>query len=315
MDIHSELFEEVLAEALRAGPGSPQWREAVDTLRAAGQEGEDYAMLCRAREDLASGREYRSVRAGQGFTQKLMQRIDREQTPRWNIPTANIVTTVALLVVAVIAIIACWVLFTPKSAAPVSHLQDTLFATPLVNENFTTASPAALTRIGMLPVTIDNGAKVDVLSRAGDQHIGGGFYVTAPLSPDEPYAVESAIQVSNPKNDLIAQVFISDRKTFADNTGITPHEIVCLVEQGKLRVVLPDGRTVSESALQGGADAEIRLRIDRSIAIVELNGRSIWTGAHDLALDQPRHAGIRFLARGGEQSTGVSFRYLRLLKP
>ena len=56
----------LLTEALRAGPGSPAWHQAISTLRADQPEMAEYKMLLTAREHLESGRRYRSVRAGSG---------------------------------------------------------------------------------------------------------------------------------------------------------------------------------------------------------------------------------------------------------
>ena len=73
----SDADLKLLTDALRAGPASPQWHEAVTQLRAGGVNGSDasadeYRLLVAARENLESGREYRSVRAGPGFTRKVM---------------------------------------------------------------------------------------------------------------------------------------------------------------------------------------------------------------------------------------------------
>src|SRR5690606_40903756 len=80
-DLHSEQFLTLLTDALLAGPGSPQWQEAVSILRRAGAEGDEYAMLITAREHLESGRPYRAVRPGPNFTRKVLAEVERA-TPR-----------------------------------------------------------------------------------------------------------------------------------------------------------------------------------------------------------------------------------------
>src|SRR5882757_6124178 len=75
----SDQFLKLLTEALRAGPGSPQWHEAVNQLKhSTVADADEYRMLINAREHLESGRDYRSIRAGPGFTRKLMSAIDEE---------------------------------------------------------------------------------------------------------------------------------------------------------------------------------------------------------------------------------------------
>src|SRR5665213_1974453 len=105
-NIESDPFFELLTDALRAGPGSPQWHEAVTTLRERGSQGNDeMRLLIEARENLESGRNFRSVRAGQGFTRKLMGRVDEASAsgPGRGIPTATIVAIFCgLLIVAVV---------------------------------------------------------------------------------------------------------------------------------------------------------------------------------------------------------------------
>ena len=67
LDFDSDAFLTLLTDALRAGPGSPQWHDALRTLRAGGIEhADEYRLLVAAREHLESGREYRSIRAGPG---------------------------------------------------------------------------------------------------------------------------------------------------------------------------------------------------------------------------------------------------------
>src|SRR4051812_48367275 len=55
----------LLTDALRAGPGSPEWHQAVAKLRAEGlADSDEYKLLVTVREHLASGRDYKSIRAG-----------------------------------------------------------------------------------------------------------------------------------------------------------------------------------------------------------------------------------------------------------
>src|SRR6185312_5862641 len=88
----SDPFFQLLTEALRAGPGSAQWGEAVTKLRDGGVEGADeYRLIIRAREDLEKGRDFRKVTAGPQFTHKVLEAVAQEGRRRNGIPTATIV--------------------------------------------------------------------------------------------------------------------------------------------------------------------------------------------------------------------------------
>src|SRR4030095_8138972 len=91
-----------LTDALRAGPGSPEWRDAVARVREqGGDQAEDDLLLCTAREHLASGRSYREIHAGPGFSRKVMQAVEQEQSggPSRVAPTASIIALLSALVV------------------------------------------------------------------------------------------------------------------------------------------------------------------------------------------------------------------------
>src|SRR5688572_24569512 len=101
LNVESDPFLVLLTDALRAGPGSPEWHQAVTKLRGAGVAGADeYTLLCTAREHLASGRDFRAVRAGPDFTRRLLTQLEDESPgggTRLNVPTANLVIIVSAL--------------------------------------------------------------------------------------------------------------------------------------------------------------------------------------------------------------------------
>jgi hypothetical protein len=81
---------ELLTDALRAGPGSPAWRAAMESVAAAGgTEAEEYKTLYAARERLASGRQYREVRAGPAFTRSVFDAIEHERDAAGSTPGAG----------------------------------------------------------------------------------------------------------------------------------------------------------------------------------------------------------------------------------
>src|SRR3954468_17901210 len=104
LDFETDAFLELLTDALRAGPGSPAWHEALQRLRSGGVDhADEYRLLVTAREHLESGRSYRSVRAGTGFTQRLMTAIDEE--PTRGARTPSVTTVIAIGAAAVMLIV------------------------------------------------------------------------------------------------------------------------------------------------------------------------------------------------------------------
>src|SRR3954471_9755751 len=96
LDFESDQFLQLLTDALRAGPGSPEWHETVEALRTNGSGHHDeYQMLIAARENLEKGKEFRSVRAGPGFSRKLNDALDSEGTSKKGPPTTSIVAIVS----------------------------------------------------------------------------------------------------------------------------------------------------------------------------------------------------------------------------
>src|SRR5947199_4461249 len=96
LDFESDQFLQLLTDALRAGPGSPEWHEAVEALRTNGIEQKDeYRLLISARENLEKGKDYRSVRAGAGFARKLNDALDSEPVAKKSPATTGIVAIVS----------------------------------------------------------------------------------------------------------------------------------------------------------------------------------------------------------------------------
>ena len=103
-NMETDPFFTLLTDALRAGPGSPQWHDAIASLRQQGLEGADeHRLLIEARENLESGREFRAVRAGPGFTRKLMSEIEKEPAGghKNGIPTATLIAIICGLLIVV----------------------------------------------------------------------------------------------------------------------------------------------------------------------------------------------------------------------
>ena len=162
MDIESDTFMELLTEALRSGPASPPWRQALEVLQAAGEKGEEYALLCRVRENLESGKPYRTIHAGNGFTQKLMTRLDEPGRARWQIPTAGVIALISAGAVVIAAGIILWLLVTPaENKTSIAELRNTFFVSAVVNQAFESGVPQEFAKIGKLPLAVLGGVKID----------------------------------------------------------------------------------------------------------------------------------------------------------
>jgi hypothetical protein len=317
MDIHSEAFESLLAEALRSGPGSPPWRQAVEVLRDAGTDGEEYAMLCRAREDLESGKDYRSVRAGAGFTRKLMEKIENERPPQWALPTASLIAMLATGVIVIVIAAVCWLIFVPAHhAATVAELQEAFLVTPVLDVRFDSAMPEGLSKIGILPLVARDGLRLSASPQSSPQYVGAGVCAAQGLAADVTYGIELNIDVENAHAEAMTQLFIAETGVFGAQTSLAAHELVCVLEPGMLRIIPADGHTAAEVPLVVQKNsATLKLRLNGTLAMVEQGGRVIWSGSHRLNPAAERHVGVRYLTRGGANGQGVTIRSLRVMKP
>src|SRR5918993_3982728 len=102
LDFESDPQLIALTDALRAGPGSPQWRDAVNRLREqGGDQADEYLLLCTAGEHLARGRTYREIHAGPGISRKVMQAVEEERSGNRArfAPTAGVIALLSGVVV------------------------------------------------------------------------------------------------------------------------------------------------------------------------------------------------------------------------
>ncbi len=97
----SDPFLQLLTDALRAGPGSPEWHQAVAKLKTGDQTNADeYQLLLSARQNLESGRGYREVKPGAEFTRKILTSIENEPAKKSRrIPTANIIAGLGMFII------------------------------------------------------------------------------------------------------------------------------------------------------------------------------------------------------------------------
>src|SRR5438874_10223576 len=159
LDFESDQFLQLLTEALRAGPGSPEWHEAVEALRTNGiADKDEFRLLISARENLEKGKDYRSVRAGPGFGRKLNDALDVETTGKKGPPTTNVVAIVSAGMLLAAAAVLLYLLF-PGGAptAAIEKLSNTYFVEPILERGFDSSISEDFGRIGSLDIEAQHG--------------------------------------------------------------------------------------------------------------------------------------------------------------
>lgn len=317
IDVETDPFLKLLTDALRAGPGSPQWHEAVTRLRSGtagvqAADSDEYQMLLRAREDLASGRAYREVRAGTGFTRKLLNVLEKEQPggKRRALPTASIIAILAL--VAVLAVIAVVAMQLMPHGEPGRGAIDDLARTYFPNESppygFDKSIPPGWHSIGKLPLDASSAGL-----RAGDgsELSGGGIVADSPIPASQSFAFEVDLRVPHPSSAVIAQVFVSTSGDFSPDRSTSSHELVWQLVDSSQQVAL-NGNTEPAIAAPTNGLLRVRLTMSRDLAVVEANGKRIWAGPHQLG-DSPRFPGVRFIRKEAGEG-GAVVQTMKLLK-
>ena len=324
LDFENDASLQLLSDALRAGPGSPQWREAVDRFGPGGPlGGDERALLYKVREDLASGKNYREVRAGPGFTRKVLAAIDEEREGRAKgVPTANVIAILSALVIVVLLGTVGYMLSRSGADSPVRPPQDLTqlnFLDTVMSATFDTRPGIDWKITGRLPLTFARGVRPGAPPQA-DAYSGGALMWDTPIAPELPVAIH--VTLRDPAGggagggDVIPQVFVTDTPTFSDDRATTPHELVFLVRTGEASVVLPSGRVPGETlAVKPNAPRlDVQITLARTTASVEAGGKKLWTGEHGLSESQPRYVGVRFLARGAEVKDPPTFQSIRVQK-
>jgi hypothetical protein len=321
LDFERDQFLQLLCEALRGGPASPAWQQAVQYLKGMGApEADEYRMLLMAREDLAQGREYRSIRPGPAFTRKVMDQIEQEaaRSGLRAAPTASIVVFLAALaIIGVIVAVAVVLTRQPSATLGAGYLQNLVFARTVLEADLSMAIPAELEPFGKVPVISALVPGLRPADSAGSpDYLGGGVRLAQPFAADSPFALEVAIELAELSSDVDLQVFLSDSGVFAGPRFTSGRELVVDLRQGRVGVYCPDGTLAgSETKLPLGRSA-LTIKADLSFVSVEVNGQVIYSGPHDLTAGGERHAGVRFLSRGnGRNLDGMTIPMIRILQP
>ena len=324
-ELESDPFFELLTDALRAGPGSPGWHEAVAKLRSEGANGSDeYTLLRTAREHLESGRDYRAVRAGPDFTRRLLTRLDDEDATRKGLPTANVVMIVSTL--AILAVLGGVALLlnrgggsgAPRQQEAATNLATIFFPTEAVVARFDNSVPPGWREIGRLPLVIEGSLRPAVVPMDPGNYIGGGVVTSEPLPAEEPFALEAVVTVPENPADFIAELFVSDSPDFSETRATAPAELVWLLQGADQKVMLKgrnEGRV--ETLKQFDKPLTVRIVVDRERALVESRrgdeATTLWSGSHGLSPGTPRYAGVRFIRGSGGGDEVAAVRSMRVL--
>jgi hypothetical protein len=315
LDIDADPFFTLLTDALRAGPGSPEWHEAVVKVKSGGvAHGDEYQLLVAARQHLESGKSYRGVRAGPGFARKVMTGIETTD-PKPGVPTANLIAIIgAAVVIGVLALIGYWLL-RGGSPAPMEDLSNVYFGTTAAQATFDGPLPAEWRLIGPLAVDPAKGLRPTTPQppTSTADYAGGGVVTTGGIPANPPFAVEATFHFQYVTDDVIPQLFVTDHPDFSADRATSPHELVWLVRGGRARVVLPDGQIAdSTEKVGGGQSLTVRLIVGPRSAQVVSGGHTLWAGSCRLA-DGPRYVGIRFLRCGPDKRNAVVAQSIKIM--
>ncbi len=264
LDFESDRFLELLTDALRAGPGSPAWHDAIGKLKERGMAGDakssgngqttngehtgngiatsagekspgdEYLLLLEARKHLESGKEYRSIQAGPEFTRKVMEAVDREDDAgkkARGVPTPAIIATIAGVGVLVLVIVighmmtSSWAQQRPTLA----DLQSQTFSHDALTASFTGSMPAGWNEIGPLKLIFEPELRPTMQS-VGKMYTGGGIVSAVPMPADQPFAVDVTLRLGDPGEDVIEQIFVTDAPVFSDDRATSAHELVWTVQ-------------------------------------------------------------------------------------
>lgn len=331
LDFESDQFLQLLTEALRAGPASPEWHQAVARLRAEhSAEIDEFKLLVAARQHLESGKEYRSVRAGPEFTRKIMTSLEAEEPAiarrRTKVPTANLIAIVSALVMIGVVVVVVWFLIPGKNEAPIAidGLASTYFSEPAMSASFDSPLDPQWRSFGSLRLDVGAGLS-PVPALDNTEASGGGIYWNQSLEASQPFSLDATLRVNQSLDNLIAQVFVTDQPEFSEARGTGQHELAWSLRNGQATLVLPSGNVATQSPKLRDMPTTVNLRIvmDATNTIVEMGGKQMWKGEHGLG-QKPRYVGVRFLRveaqQGGEPTRRTSdkdalvFQSLRVLK-
>ena len=316
-----------LTDALRAGPSSPEWVAAVSRLKQEGVAGADeQKMLVAVRELLEQGKDYRTVRAGPGFTRKLMAKLDEgPQGGQASLPMATFMAIVGGL--AVTAIVAGIVIAVIKSSGggiegQKARLRDTAFEQTVVAASFDRDVPEGWDTIGVLALDAGNGLRVAATQPTGDYR-AAGIVSIATIDANDSGAIEALVKTPTDPNTIV-QLFVRDESASPassaepNSSGAVAGELAWVLHNKESRVVLPPNGQFAGSPVPFESTANgtlVRVSVGERVAIVTAGGREIYAGPSNLSHNQPRTFGIRFLTKGNRNAGDAIVLSAKVVRP
>lgn len=317
----TDEFLKLLTDALRAGPGSPQWHEAVSRLRQINPtEADEYRLIITAREHLESGRDYRSIRPGPQFTRKVMERI-RQEASRAGMPAGNLLAILgAIGVVAVIVVVAFMLLRGMEQHGTVADLLTTEFRKTLVSADFARGIGGEWRTFGLQPVISSRSKSLRGAHHAEDErdYHGGGVHLAEALPSDKAILLEVSLRMVRPTSQVDVQLFFTQDLSFSGPKATSLHELVVDVCNGQVSVFRPDTSLAGEALKlpEGREEVAVSVRMDGRFVIVRCGGKELYAGPHGLNPARPRWLGVRFLTKGQERGLeDVTVQSIRLMTP
>ena len=253
----------LLTDALRRGPGTPQWQNALDRLAndqltMPNGQADEFRVLMTVRQRLEAGQHYREVRAGPAFTRELFQRIDAQtieaagekyRRPKIAAMVA-IVSLLGLFLSAALVIRA----FT-NARADEEALSTRLFTRAVASYDFTQSAPLGWTLVTPAPL----GKRVFTLTEVMD--ISTDVCVETDVRY-QPLDGGADVTLTNESSDSATAVSVS-----IDAQGV--------------RVTGPGDTVLARRPLAPGAHT-LRWRVNATHAAAELDGQILWAGPHSL---------------------------------
>ena len=275
LDIEKDPFLVLLTDALRAGPGSPEWHEAVLRLKSSNEQVDEYRLLIEAREALESGKDYRAVRAGPGFTQRLMTTLDREERPasrRTVVPLATWLAVLAGIVILIVVGTLVYELYPHGNVNPenkgIDELAGTYFPNEVLSSSFDDSIGMTWRKIGSLAVDAQDGLRAGAADVQPGSYLGGGIVAADPLPPDQPFSFQVTLHVAKPDAVLIPQVFVSNSSDFSADRAVGSRELVWQLKGDQQQAVVA-GDIKAHSALPAHTTTlAVRIIVNRDLTII-----------------------------------------------
>lgn len=310
-DFESDAFLALLTDALRSGPGSLSWSAAIERLREMdSKEADEFKLILEARDNLAKGKEYRSIMPGPGFTRKVMAGIEESdaQDKHTGPSTPAFVFIAAVLIIGVVLLVAFLLGRQPASEDQAGRLASLSFPTTAINADLTRPLNADFEIFGKKPITSPLGLglrSADPENSADFQT--GGIRLAKGFEPADTFAFEVGMNLRNPDGNanVRAQVFLSDA---------SDRELAVEFTQGRF-MVYQDGKHVGADAKAMANRNTLLMKVNEQFIDVQVNGHSIYTGPHGLD-KTARKPGVRFFSKGANWGMDdLAIPIIRVLKP